>query len=118
MLCEFGMASSSARNGRTPARHGLGRNRISYRGHPVSEADALVPGLQTLEGVPDDDIVHAIASAQEGPNVATDLAPEASNVRCLHVHPAPPARECRQFTPGDGPDGQTGAPSWSKVAND
>jgi hypothetical protein len=59
------------------ARHGLGRNRISYGGHPVSEADALVPGMQTLEGVPDDDIVHVVASAMEGPNLATDLVPEA-----------------------------------------
>jgi hypothetical protein len=41
-------------------RRGLGRNRVSCRGHSVSDADAPVPGLQTLQGVADDHIVHLL----------------------------------------------------------
>src|SRR5690349_18685664 len=71
------------------ARHELGRAWTSYREHTVREADVLVPGLQTLEGVVDDDIVHVVASVMEGPNVVTELVSEASDVLCLQVHPTP-----------------------------
>jgi len=73
-------------------RRGLGRNRVSCRGHPVSDADALVPGLRTLQGAADDHIVHVVTSVTEGPKVATDPVFKACDVHCLQVHSAPPAR--------------------------
>jgi hypothetical protein len=68
-------------------RSGTPADRVSYRGHPVSDADVLVPGLQTLEDVVDGDIAHVVASVIEGPKVATDLVSKACDVHCLQVHP-------------------------------
>jgi len=104
------------------ARHELAGNRVSYGGHPVGEADALVPGLQTLGGVVDDDIVQVVASVIEGANVVTDLELKASDVRCLQVHGAPPAGRlppvyARRWSRRTNRHPQVG-PSWSKVAND
>src|ERR1700678_3162388 len=83
-------ASSSVRTQHPLSRHEPGRNLTVHRGRLVDHAEDLVPRLQAVGYVIDNDVVEHIATAAvEGAHVVAGDEPEAEVLRCWDCHGQP-----------------------------